>query len=119
MRWDSIILFVGVLCFGLCPVPRALHMYISLSFSVSLSLILSLSCCYVFTLGLGCIDAASLSLLVLRSGPRIACSVCPSLPSLSSRCPWRTTCTGRGCNSRAMYLSSGHVLVAEIGVKAR
>ena len=75
------------------------YVHISLSFSVSLSLLLSLSCCYVFTLGLGCIDAASLSLLVLRSGSRIACSVWPSLPSLSSRCPWRTTCTGRGCNS--------------------
>ena len=50
---------------------------LSLSFSVSLSLSLSLSCCYVFPLDLGSIDAASLPILVLRSGPRIACSVCP------------------------------------------
>ena len=92
---------------------------LSLSFSVSLSLSLSLSCCYVFPLDLGSIDAASLPILVLRSGPRIACSVCPSLYSLSIRRPWRTTCTGCGCNSRAMYLSSGQVLVAEVGVEPR
>ena len=41
MRWDSIILFVGVLCFGLCPVPRALHMYISLSLFLFLFLLFS------------------------------------------------------------------------------
>ena len=72
-----------------------------------------------FPLDLGSIDVASLPILVLRSGPSIACSVCPSLYSLSIRRPWRTTCTGCGCNSRAMYLSSGQVLVAEVGVEPR
>ena len=63
--WVSYVLgFVQFLVLYICT-------HLSLSFSVSLSLILSLSCCYVFTLGLGCIDDAFASCFAIGLAHRL------------------------------------------------